>query len=63
MAISPEGRARSEELAAELLEITGGCYRDDGTPKTFDELEIEAGMVGGLITSKAINKASEDLPE
>lgn len=61
--MSPEERARAEELAKELLELTGGRYREDGTPKTFDELEIEAGLVSGLITSMAINQAARDLPD
>jgi len=63
MAVSPQDRARAAELAKELAKITGGRYRPDGTPKTFDELESEAGLVADLIASIAINQAAEDIPE
>ena len=63
MAISPEDRARAAELAEELLRITGGRYRDVGSPKTFDEIETEAGVVADLVASMAVNEAAKDLPE
>ena len=63
MAISPQDRARLDELAKEINEITGGRYRDDGTPKTFDELEIETHYVLDLVSSAAINQSAKDLPE
>jgi hypothetical protein len=63
MAISAQDRARAKELAKELVKITGGRFRDDGTSKTFDELEIEASLIGDLVTSMAINQAAEELPE
>lgn len=63
MAISPQDRARAKELAKELAEIAGGRYRPDGTFKTFDELEIDAGFVADLITSMAINQSAQDIPE
>ena len=49
MAISPKNRARALELAKELNELNGGRYHDDGTPKTFDELEIETRLTNGAI--------------
>jgi len=63
MAISPQDRVRAKELAKELVKITGGRYKDDGTPKTFDELEIETNLLGDLVTSIALNESAEDLPE
>ncbi len=63
MAISPQDRTRAEELAKEILELTGGRYRPDGTPKTFDELETEAGFVADLAASMAVKQAAKDLPE
>lgn len=63
MAVSPEDRARAKTLAKELVKITGGRFKDDGTSKTFDELEIEASLIGDLVTSMAINQAAEELPE
>ena len=61
MAISPQDRARAKELAKELVKITGGRFKADGTSKTFDELETEASLIGDLITSMAINEASEEM--
>lgn len=63
MAISPEDRARARELANELFKITGGRFREDGTSKTFAELEEEASLVGDLITSLALQQAAAELPE
>lgn len=63
MAISAQDRARAKELAKELVKITGGRFKDDGTSKTFDQLEIEASLIGDLVTSMAINQAAEELPE
>lgn len=39
MAISPEDRARAEELAKELCKIIGGRFKFDGTSKTIVENE------------------------
>lgn len=63
MAISPEDRARALELAKELNQITGGRYHEDGSPKTFDELEIETNFMADLVTSMALNESAKDLPE
>ena len=63
MAISPEDRARARELANEICKITGGRFREDGTSKTFAELEDEASLVGDLITSLAIQQAAAELPD
>jgi hypothetical protein len=62
MAISPEDRARAEELAKELFKITGSRFRADGTSKTFAEIEDEASLLGDLITSMAINQAVAEAP-
>jgi len=40
MAISAQDRVRANELARELVTITGGRFKNDGTSKTFDELEL-----------------------
>ena len=56
MAISPEDHVRVAELAEELLWITGGRYRDDGLPKTFDEIETEASVVADLVASWSSNR-------
>ena len=63
MAISPKNRARALELAKELNELNGGRYHDDGTPKTFDELEIETNALTDLLSSMALNESAKDLPE
>ena len=63
MAISPQNRARAEELAKEFVKITTGRYREDGSPKTFEELETEAGFVADLVASMALNENAKDLPE
>lgn len=62
MAISPQNRARALELAKELNEINGGRYHDDGTPKTFDEREIETNALTNLLSSMALNVSAKDLP-
>lgn len=62
MAISPQNRARALELAKELNELNGGRYHDDGTPKTFDELEIETNALTDLLSSMALNVSAKDLP-
>ena len=63
MAISAKDRARALELAKELNQITGGRYHDDGTPKTFDELETETNAIADLMTSAALNESARDLPD
>lgn len=63
MAISAQDRARAAVLAKELNDIIGGRYRPDGSPKTFDELETQAGFVADLIASMAVNQSAQDLPE
>ncbi|MEX1028189.1 MAG: hypothetical protein WD049_09325 [Candidatus Paceibacterota bacterium] len=59
MAISGKDRKRAEELALELLKITGGRFKSDGTSKTFDEIEERAIEVGDLVTSLAIGEAAK----
>lgn len=63
MAISAQDRARAQELARELVKITGGRFKEDGTSKTFDEIEVEASLIGDLVTSLAINQAAKEMPE
>ena len=38
MALSGEDRKRAEELARELMKITGGRFKADGVSKTFAEI-------------------------
>ncbi|MEM6472968.1 MAG: hypothetical protein AAF802_25635 [Planctomycetota bacterium] len=63
MAISPQNRARAEELAKQLVKNVSGRYHKDGTPKTFHELEIEAGHIADLVASMVLNENARDLPE
>ncbi|TWU40266.1 hypothetical protein Q31b_36130 [Novipirellula aureliae] len=60
--MSAKASARALELAKELNEFNGGRYHDDGTPKTFDELEIETNALTDLLSSMALNESAKDLP-
>lgn len=49
MALSAADRKRLRELGGKIREILGGAMREDGTPKTFDELEQDSIDVADVI--------------
>ncbi len=51
MGLSATDRKRLQELGGEIRKILGGAIRNDGKPKTFDELERDSIEVGDLIAS------------
>ncbi|TWU59614.1 hypothetical protein [Crateriforma conspicua] len=51
MAISEKELERAATLAVELLEITGGRFKENGKSTTFVEIEQEAYGIGDIITS------------
>lgn len=63
MVISSEDRKRAQELAGELVKITGGRFKADGKSKTFAEIEDETIQLGDLITSLAINQTAAENPD
>ena len=63
MAISRKDRERAAALAAELLEITGGRFKENGKSKTFVEIEQEAYDIGDIITSALINQTAAQDPD
>ena len=60
MELSATDRRRLQELAGEMRKILGGAVRDDGTPKTFDELEQDSIEVGDLIASAMLEANVRD---
>lgn len=57
MKLSFEQQRRLEALAAEMAEVFfGGDRRDDGTPKTFEELEDECVGLGDLLTCGVLQR-------
>jgi hypothetical protein len=60
MALSTEDRKRLRELGGEIRKILGGAVRDDGTSKTFDELERDSIEVSDLIGSTMLEANVRD---
>lgn len=60
MGLSAKDRKRMQELGGEIRKIFGGAVRDDGTPKTFDELERESIEVGDSIASAMLEANVRD---
>lgn len=60
MGLSATDRKRLQELGGEIRKILGGAVRDDGTPKTFDELERESIEVGDMIASAMLEANVRD---
>ena len=60
MGLSATDRKRLQELGGEIRKILGGAVRDDGTPKTFDELENDSVEVGDLIASAMLEANVRD---
>lgn len=50
MGLSAADRKRMRELGGEIRKIMGGAAREDGTPKTFEELERDSIEVGDAIS-------------
>lgn len=60
MAISTEDRNRAAELAEELFRITGRRFKEDGTSRTFLEIEERVGEMSDLLADLVIQKTAED---
>lgn len=56
MALSATDRERLQELGREIREILGGASHDDGTSKTFDELEKDSIEVTDVIGSAMLER-------
>lgn len=63
MTLSTEERKRARELSRELLKITGGRFKSDGTSKTFDEIEERAIELTDVLASMLIEQAVQEAPE
>ncbi|WP_236615818.1 hypothetical protein, partial [Rhodopirellula europaea] len=63
MALSDKDRKRAEELARELMKITGGRIKPDGVSKTFAEIEEEAIEVTDIVASALIKQTAKDAPD
>ena len=63
MALSDKDRKRAEELARELMKITGGRIKPDGVSKTFAEIEEEAIEVTDIVASALIKQPAKDAPD
>lgn len=60
MGLTAKDRQQLQELGKELRKITGGSQREDGTPKTFDELERDAIEVADLIGAAILEAGVRD---
>lgn len=63
MALLAANRKRLRELGGEIREILGGAMREDGTPKTFDELEKDsidvADVIGMAMLEENVRKGED----
>ncbi|MCG8448376.1 MAG: hypothetical protein MI725_02195 [Pirellulales bacterium] len=63
MALATQDRERLQQLGREVREILGGSTRDDGSPKSFDEMEddsIEAAdIIGTAMLESNVQEGQE----
>ena len=60
MTLSMEQRERLRSLGGEVREILGGSTREDGTPKTFEELENDSIEVADVIGTAMLETNVQD---
>lgn len=60
MALSAADRKRLRELGGEIRKILGGAMREDGTPKTFDEMEQDSIDVADVIGMSMLEENVRD---
>lgn len=61
MTLSASERERLQHLGKEIREILGGARRENGTAKTFDELEQDSIEVADVIGSSMLEANARDV--